>query len=106
LPIFGSVATLKAVTEAAPRETGGEASGSPLLVTGRVPRSEFERGDLRANCRTLGRRPHTAIWGAWPRPATSAPAESSATPRRRSRDRKPARAVSPRPPPAPGVSLP
>src|ERR1017187_9694641 len=52
MSMVGSVATLKAVTEAAPRETGGEVSGSPLLVTGRVPRSEFERGDLRANCRT------------------------------------------------------
>src|ERR1035441_9526446 len=51
MSMVGSVATLKAVTEAAPRETGGEVSGSPLLVTGRVPRSEFERGDLRANCR-------------------------------------------------------
>src|ERR1035441_6782680 len=47
MSMVGSVATLKAVTEAAPRETGGEVSGSPLLVTGRVPRSEFERGDLR-----------------------------------------------------------
>src|ERR1035441_549605 len=47
MSMVGSVATLKAVTEAAPRETGDEVSGSPLLVTGSVPRSEFERGDLR-----------------------------------------------------------
>src|ERR1017187_6655912 len=46
MSMVGGVATSKAVTEAAPRETGGEVSGSPLLVTGRVPRSEFERGHL------------------------------------------------------------